>query len=256
MEMENFKMNFFLEISYQDIDYSGSKLRELLKTNKVIVLRDYKLDTPISEWFDKFSEDIGEIFDMDEDINTGNPTGKRWISISYDENHPDKYRTAPVRQPLHTDYSYIPVDNNIQFFYCVSRAEKGGATTFIDSEELVDLLKLAGKEDLLSRLMNTPIRHEKGIRYKEKPIIEKINEQYHLNWNYYPAITGNSDVELINEFHEFLETRIVSSGLVSQVLLQKNDCVFFHDELVLHGRNSYFAVHKGQRELIKGTLII
>ena len=37
---------------------------------------------------------------------------------------------------------------------------------------------------------------------------------------------------------------------------EKNDAVFFHDELVLHGRNSYFATEKGQRSLIKGTILL
>jgi len=254
--MENSKMNYLKEIEYGSINYDPSIVRDLLKENKVLVLRNYTREEDIKDWFDGFSEGIGSIIDMDEDLETGSPTGKRWISIAYDENHPDKYRTAPVSQPLHTDYSYIAVDNNIQFFFCASRAEKGGATIFIDVDLVIELLKLANKEDLLNRLMSTPIKHAKAERFKEKPIIENVNGTYHINWNYYPAITGGSDLDLINEFHEFLETRVVNSGLVDEILLETNDCVFFHDELILHGRNSYFAKYKGQRELIKGTLLL
>jgi alpha-ketoglutarate-dependent taurine dioxygenase len=254
--MENSKLNFIYEVNYESINYDPNIVRELLKQNKVLVLRNYTLDQDINEWFDDFSEKLGTIIDMDEDLETGSPTGNRWIAISYDENNPDKYRTAPVRQPLHTDYSYIQFDNNIQFFYCNSRAERGGATTFIDVEDIVELLKLDGKGDLLERLMTIPIRHQKAERFKEKPIIQIIDGEYHINWNYYPALTGNSDIKLIEDFHEFLETRIVNSGLVHQALLEKNDCVFFHDELLLHGRNSYFAKYKGQRELMKGTVLL
>lgn len=254
--MENSKLNFLHEVDYESINYDSSIARDLLKKNKVLVLRNYTLKQDISEWFDIFSEELGTIINMDEDLYTGEPTGKRWISISYDKSNPDKYRSAPVRQPLHTDYSYIPVDNNIQFFFCKSRAEKGGATTFIDVNDIVELLKLDGKTELLNKLMDIPIRHQKAERFKEKPIIQLIDDEYHINWNYYPALTGNGDASLIEDFHQFLETRIVNSGLIHEVLLDKNDCVFFHDELLLHGRNSYFATYKGQRELMKGTILL
>ncbi|MFT7483146.1 MAG: hypothetical protein ACI8WW_002085, partial [Oceanospirillaceae bacterium] len=42
----------------------------------------------------------------------------------------------------------------------------------------------------------------------------------------------------------------------TEAMLEKNDAVFFHDELVLHGRNSYFATEKGQRSLRKGTILL
>lgn len=254
--MENSKLNFLHEVDYESINYDPSIARDLLKKNKVLVLRNYDLEQNISEWFDVFSENLGTIVDMDEDLSTGSPTGKRWISISYDESNPDKYRTASVRQPLHTDYSYIPIDNNIQFFYCKSKAERGGATIFIDIDEVVELLQLDGKSELLEKLMSIPVRHQKAERFKEKPIIQYVKGQYRINWNYYPALSGKSNIDLIEDFHQFLETRIVNSGLIHEVLLDKNDCVFFHDELLLHGRNSYFATYKGQRELMKGTILL
>ena len=256
MAMENSKMNFLLEVPYSSVGYDPQVVRGLLKNNKVLVLREYRKEESISDFFDTFSDNIGQVIDMDEDAETGAPTGNRWISIAYDEAHQDKYRSAPVAQPLHTDYSYIEVDDNIQFFFCKSRAKFGGATTFIDADVIVDLIKTEGLNDLLERLLNTPVTHTKGGRSKSKPIISLEDGVYKMNWNYYPAMSSNIEKDLVEEFHNFLQTRIVQSGLVSQCLLEQNDCVFFHDSLILHGRNSYFATHKGQRELIKGTLLI
>jgi hypothetical protein len=48
----------------------------------------------------------------------------------------------------------------------------------------------------------------------------------------------------------------VPSGLLTELLLHKNDVVFFSDYRVLHGRNSYFATYKGQRSLNKGSILL
>lgn len=251
-------MEFLIEKSYKDINYSAQEMGKLIKKYKVIVLRDYGLDEEPLEFFTKFTDQIGKIHDIDEDLLTGNPTGKRWVDITYDPAIKDKYRSAPVAQPLHTDASYENIEDNVQFFYCVSQAKLGGATVFIDANNIVELLEMAGETELLEDIQSHTIKFSKGPQYKNSPILKKKGDKYHFNWNYYCGDPENSveEKELFERFHNFLETRVVKSGLVTDVLLGKNDVVFFHDELVLHGRNSYFATEKGQRSLNKGTILL
>lgn len=250
--------SFFHETTYEAVNYDPIKTKELLEQYKVLVLRGYDKEEDPQEFFDKFSEKIGFIYGMDEDLMTGAATGKRWIDITYDPAIKDKYRAAPVAQPLHTDYSYIDVQRNLQFFYCASQAKKGGATTFIDADELVELLEMAGETDLLERLKSIDVTFEKGGRTRTQPILTMQDDGWHFNWNYYCLDKGASDEQrkVVEDFHEFLQVRVVPSGLVFECLLTKHDVVFFHDEYILHGRNAYFATEKGQRSLIKGTIVL
>lgn len=251
-------MNYLLETTYEAIKYNPKTMKDLLEDNKVVVLRDYNLEEDNLSFFNGFSDGIGFVYNIDEDIVTGKPTGKRWIDITYDPARQDRYRSAAYAQPLHTDFSYIDIRDNVQFFYCVSQAELGGSTVFIDTLRLVELLDLANANELKKKLMTLDVVFSKGGRKRISKILLKDGDDYRVNWNYYCVGANNTQevLELQEEFHEFLERRIVRSGLLTDVLLNKNDVVFFHDELVLHGRNSYFATHKGQRSLNKGTLIL
>jgi alpha-ketoglutarate-dependent taurine dioxygenase len=251
-------MNYLVETTYDAITYTPKKMEALLETHKVVVLRDYNLMEDSLSFFNDFSDGIGFIYHIDEDIITGKPTGKRWIDITYDPDRQDRYRSAAYAQPLHTDFSYINITDNVQFFYCVSQAELGGSTIFIDTLRLVELLDLANANDLKERLMCLDVVFNKGGRERISKILVKEGDDYRVNWNYYCVDKKNTQevLDLQEEFHEFLERRVVRSGLLTEVLLHKNDVVFFHDELVLHGRNAYFATHKGQRSLNKGTLIL
>ncbi len=251
-------MNYIVETNYDCIKYNPSIIEDLLEKHKVVVLRDYDSTEDSVSFFNKFSDAIGYVYYIDEDVVTGKPTGKRWIDITYDPEMQDRYRTAAYGQPLHTDFSYINIRDNVQFFYCVSQAELGGSTVFIDSIRLVELLDLANANDLKHRLMSLDVVFSKGGRERISKILIKDGEDYRVNWNYYCVDKNNTQevLDLQEEFHEFLERRVVRSGLLTEVLLRKNDVVFFHDELVLHGRNSFFATYKGQRSLNKGTLIL
>lgn len=251
-------MNYLLETTYDAIKYNPKKMEDLLEKNKIVVLRDYNLKENSHNFFNRFSDDIGFVYNIDEDLVTGKPTGKRWIDITYDPNRQDRYRTAAFGQPLHTDFSYIDIRDNIQFFYCVSQAELGGSTVFIDTRYLVELIELANENELKKHLMSYDVIFSKGGRKRISKILFKDVDDYRVNWNYYCVDNKNRHeiLKLQEKFHDFLERRIVRSGLLTEILLKKNDVVFFHDELVLHGRNSYFATYKGQRSLNKCTLIL
>lgn len=245
-------MKFLLETTYREIAYSSKLMNRMLNEYKIVVLRNYQSDDNPIEFFEDFTDNIGKVHYVQEDVKTAKQTGEKWIDVTFDPEITDKYRTASVAQPLHTDGSYCDFENNIQFLYCVKQARFGGATVFLDTKTLIQILDFENKS-LLKSLMEIPIVHRKGDREKTKPILTKFNDDWKINWNYQPALNGNNNRELIDEFHNLLE-KIVRAGLTTEVLLQENDVVFFHDELVLHGRNAYFAREKGERSLNKGTI--
>jgi hypothetical protein len=251
-------MKFLIKLNYSELK-NPNELLEFLKTHKVVVLQNYDSDEPITPYIEKYIDNIGKIVDEDEDLYTGNLTGKKLIEITFDPSEQNLYRTAKAYQPLHTDYSYIEVPDNIQFLICEKCAPKGGATTFIDGNELVDLIKFDGEFELLDRLQNIKVGHKKGDREKLMQILKFENGVWKFNWNYPPAQRfPNTDEakKLIDDFRNYLDKRIEKSGLLTDVLLKDNDVVFFNDSLILHGRNSYFAKNKSDRKLIKGTLVI
>ncbi len=55
-------------------------------------------------------------------------------------------------------------------------------------------------------------------------------------------------LEMCEEFHKFLETKIVAGGLLTEVYLKPGEAALFQDDRILHGRNSFY----GNRTLIKG----
>ena len=238
-----------------------SILKKLLKKYKVIVLENYVGKESLIDYMDNFLNKIGIVLeDQDEDLSTGKQTGNKYIGISYDPKFVNLYRSSSNSQPLHTDFSYVNVDNNIQFLMCISAASFGGATTFIDSKKLIELMIFDDKIELLNKLKFFEVGFKKcDIRYKKTNIIKEINGDYKLNYNYQPFLRYDNNEEIkqiVEEFKDFLETKVEKSGLLTSVLLKPGDVVLFNDSLVLHGRNSYFAKNKGERTLIKGTLIL
>jgi len=65
-----------------------------------------------------------------------------------------------------------------------------------------------------------------------------------------------STAKLVDEFKNFLDMRIEKSGLLTSVILEDNDVVFWRDSYLLQGRDSYFASKKGDRTLLKGSLLL
>ncbi|MBC7570570.1 MAG: TauD/TfdA family dioxygenase, partial [Spirosoma sp.] len=163
--------------------------------------------------------------------------------------------------PLHTDDSYVELNGEeaVNFFYCASRAKIGGATTFFELSELVECLKLDGEDKLLNELMSTDVVHEKGGSRKVRKIIDKDSEGYLANYNYYCISREENSPEvldMIEQFQNFMESRVHNAGLVMPLQLEKGEAVFFHDDRVVHGRNAFFAESPGQRSLIKGKIIM
>lgn len=254
-------MNFYAKVTYTTPEATIEQVKLAVMNYKVVHLAGFKEDLPVHDFYSKLSETIGRIHAADEDIATGQATGNRWIDITYDPNIPDRYRSSNTRQPLHTDDSYVELNGEeaVNFFYCASRAKIGGATTFFDLPDLIACMKLDGQEELLAQLMSTDVVHEKGGSRKVRKIIDQSENGYLANYNYYCLSREENSPEVLDmceRFQQFLETRVHNAGVVLPVQLQKGEAVFFHDDLVLHGRNAFFAEYPGQRSLIKGKIIL
>ena len=254
-------MNFFATVAYTTLDETIQNVKQAVLANKVVHLSDFKPDLPVHEFYSRLSETIGKIHAADEDIATGQQTGNRWIDITYNPEIPDRYRSSNTRQPLHTDDSYVELYDEVavNFFYCASKAKLGGATTFIDLTTVVDCLKLDGETELLDELMRTDVIHSKGGMRKVRKPLDQDGEGYLANWNYYCLDRTENTPEVLDlceRWQKFLETRIMESGIIMPVVLQEGECVFFHDDRVMHGRNAFFAEFPGQRSLIKGKIIL
>jgi alpha-ketoglutarate-dependent taurine dioxygenase len=254
-------MEYFKKIEFTTANETISNLKNAITKYKVIHLSGYNLSIPIQEFYTNLSDSIGEIFNEDEDILTGERKDNRWIDISYDPDLQDRYRSSNTRQPLHTDDSYVELgdEKSLQFFFCESRAAFGGATTFFDLPDLVACMKSDGEDELLQRLWTTIVHFDKAGNKKIRKILDQDEKGYLANWNYYCIDKENNTPEalaLCEDFHGFLESRIIQAGLVMPVQLEKGDAVFFHDDRILHGRNAYFATQKGERCLIKGKIIL
>ena len=253
-------MEFFKKINFTTEQETIAELTEAVKQYKVIHLAGYNLPIPLEQFYINFADSIGTPFNEDEDLITGERKDNRWIDISYDPAIPDRYRSSNTRQPLHTDDSYVELgdEQSLQFFYCTSRAARGGATTFFDLPDLVDCLKIDGQDALLERLMTITVNFDKAGHKKVRKILDQDELGWLANWNYFCVDKDNTPeaLQLVEDFHQFLETRVINAGLVLPVQLERGEAAFFHDDRILHGRNAYFATKKGERCLIKGKIIL
>ena len=202
--------SFYKEVTFEDIDYSPEKMLEVLHSNKVTVLRGYGDEKDPFDFFTKFSDQLGEIVPSDEDLLTGQSTGKRWIDITYDPKVMNKYRSAPVGQPLHTDASYSPIKDNLQFFYCAGRAKLGGATTFIDAHTVVELLEMAEETELLEDLQKDfnmsiiLITHDLGI-------VRKVADRVCVMTDGKIVEQGETEAVFTNPQHLYTQTLIAAA---------------------------------------------
>ncbi len=243
---------FFLkEVSYTPSADFAKTLKEILKKYKVVHLTNVPADSNHKDFYASLVDEMGEIVNVDEDIKTGNAkSNERWTDVRYDKDHQYTFRHANTRQPLHTDAAYVNFDLDVNFFFCTEQSEIGGATTFFDSDDLIYILDKY-EPALYEQLKTTVVDFGKGEdQRKRNKIIDTDSRGIKLNWNYYRVMPDNPKevIEMCEQFHNFLESKIVGGGLLTAVLLKPGDAVFFQDDRLLHGRNSFY----GARTLIKG----
>lgn len=241
-------MNFFTE--YKD---EQSSFYELFVNHKVVhINKNVRLEADL--YFRNLAKQCGTPLIYEEDPITGEIYMDKWTEIKYEvDKANDTYKSSNKSQPLHTDYGYFSFEIYAAFFYCVEQAEFGGATTFVDINKVVEILKLVNKE-LFNQIQTQKIhfgRKENSIAHNDDFILQKDELGWKINWNYYRALGDSKNQSLIEDFKDFLDVYIEKSGELTELKLQPGEGVFFQDRRVLHGRNSFI----GERQLNKGGIL-
>lgn len=243
---------FYRKIDFQADEDFGQKLHSLLKKTRIVhIVNMHSVERP-REMYEKLAKKVGAFIPIEEDSKTGERTGEFWSDIRYDPELETYFRHSKTAQPLHTDSAYQEGTPDITFFYCDVAALSGGATTFIDSYDLIYHLKNEDPE-LFDDLLSTSIRFGKGsdVRIRKSIAFDQFGPI--LNWNYYRVMaTEGKERVIADRFFNYLDSNIVKKDRCLPVCLKPGDVIFFHDERVLHGRNSFEANRKNDRLLWKG----
>ncbi len=226
-----------------------------LQTSKVVQTIGVDQNLSRNEFWDRVSENVGDCMLLSEDPVTGERIGEKWLEIRYDSSIQNAYRHSKNAQPLHTDGSYVGDSPYISFFFCINQAEKGGATVFLDSDDLIALLKDKDPA-LLDDLCQTTVCFAKDKDFKRRPIIDFDEFGSNLNFNYYCVDPKETDFakELVERFHHFLQTEVVAANKAYPIKLKPGEAVFFHDDRLIHGRNSFEATKDSERFFWKSAL--
>jgi alpha-ketoglutarate-dependent taurine dioxygenase len=228
---------------------------------RVFVLRASTPQSDIKSFFDRHFDGLGTPFPLAEDVTIGDRghqrSGEIWMEVRYDPRHPDAYRHSPNAQPLHTDGSYIPAFPNATLMCCVASAGKGGETTFISSDDIVDALR-HNNPTLLEALSTRRIRHARSGDERTELIIDLSKSTVEVNWNYYclaPDLS-TADRSVCEAFFEFLQTDPIIRERTAAVKMMPGDAVTWKDRQILHGRNGFEATMESERFLWKCAIDI
>lgn len=233
----------------------AQKIWSELQTSKIVQTIGVDQTMSLNEFWDRVSEDIGDCMLLSEDPVTGERLGEKWLEIRYDSSIQNAYRHSKNAQPLHTDGSYVGDSPYISFFFCINQAQQGGATVFLDSDDLIALLK-EKDPTLLDNLCQTTVCFAKDKDFKRRPIIDFDDLGSNLNFNYYCVDPQETDFakELVERFHNFLQTEVVAKNKAYPIKLKPGEAVFFHDDRLIHGRNSFKATKDSERFFWKSAL--
>lgn len=246
-------MKFFTSVSYEPGARFVDLLRERLHGSKVLHLTGIPQTEKPVEFYEALTRKLGVLIKKDEVSTQQLFVDDKWLDIRYDPKMSHTFRHSNTRQPLHTDGAYITDFNcEILFLFCVQPAQQGGATFFLDGDDLVKSLT-DQRPALLRRLESEPVIFSKGeMGQKTSPIIRREGCEVRLNWNFYRVSSNNapSILAMAREFHDYLQTEIEARSIPTPVRLNFGEAAFFRDLRVLHGRTAF----TGNRCLIKGVL--
>ena len=237
------------------VDDFAQQVLSALQTAKIVQTIGVDSSISLDEFWDRVSDRIGDCMLLSEDPVTGERIGDKWLEIRYDSSIPNAYRHSKNAQPLHTDGSYVGDSPYISFFYCINQAKKGGATVFLDSDELIELLKQKDPT-LLKDLYETTVCFAKDKDFKRRPIIDFDEDGSNLNFNYYCVDPQETDFakKLVERFHQFLQTKVVGEDKTYPIKLKPGEAVFFHDDRLIHGRKAFEATRDSERFFWKSAL--
>jgi hypothetical protein len=137
---------------------------------------------------------------------------------------------------------------------CVRNAAHGGETVFLDSVDLVRILKDEAP-DLLASVKSTKVTHARSGDTRVLPIIRDDNGVTKVNWNYYCVADDRAEIlALREEFFRFIQCSPGVKAKLVGVKLNTGDAVVWRDDEVLHGRNAFSASKASDRFLWKCAL--
>lgn len=247
-------MQFIKEISFNK--FTKSQIVLEFKKNKVVHIKDVP-DIDVDLFYTELGNHIGVLLKKDVDPIKKIIIDNSWTTIKYDKRYIEQtYKHSNKHQPLHTDYCNASIDIEGVILFCQNPAEYGGATIFIDAQDVVEILKNYNCE-LLERLEKIEIifgKQPSPIFRKKTRVIQYDEKGIVLNWNYAVVAKDNTEEALClaDDFHFFLEEYVFNSGLTTDIFLKENEGVLFHDKRVLHGRRAFL----GDRYLLKGGLFL
>lgn len=229
----------------------------LVDDNKVFHLTS-ELSKPdeLRQFYENFISEIGALENYAEDAavldRSKQRTGGAWMEVRYDPKFTDAYRHSSNAQPLHTDGSYIP-DYPQTLLYCLSNSAPGGETIFVNPADIINYLNNTDPS-LLQNIESIEIPHERSGEYRRDYILKR-NENLKVNWNYFclsPNLT-DSQKFTAKRFFDFLELVAgkQTSVPVLEVKLKVGEAVFWKDDEVLHGRNSFNPSYESERFIWK-----
>lgn len=249
----------------------AEKVLEAHPTSKVIHIRGVKPDGDLRDFYWRMFERVGKPMALAEDATLGardqQRTGSYWMEVRYDPAVPDAYRHSANAQPLHTDGSYTSPESvglersdravGYGFLGCVAMPANGGATTFIDAEDLVAVMEEEAPE-LLARLEATDMPHARSGDRKVARTIDLSGELPMVNWNYYcvDPEAGDEVQALREDYHRFLQTSPGVARHITPVKMQPGDAVIWKDDYVLHGRESFDPEGTSARFLWKTSFLV
>lgn len=249
----------------------ADEVRAVFRSSKVIHITGPKPQGDLRDYYWEFFEEVGEPLPLAEDVKLGDRdqqrSGSFWAEVRYDPTIPNAYRHTANAQPLHTDGSYIsstgldhessPTAVGTGFLGCVAMPESGGATTFIDAEDLVDVLRAEASE-LLDRLQSMDLPHARSGDRKVEKVIRYLGDLPLVNWNYYCVDTevGEAEQRLREDFFQFLQASPGVAAKLKRVKLSPGDAVLWKDDQVLHGRDAFDPDKPSDRFLWKTGLLI
>ena len=246
-------LNFFKELEYTA--EIRKAIKETVQNSIVTHLKNVPPEINLDELYQDLAHRIGYFIHLDENPQTASLKDNAWTAIKNNsEKSQQAFKYSNKRQPLHTDYGYVPLNMDITFFFCLKQADHGGATVFLNPGLLISLLK-EYEPELYKELTSTDVilgRAGAPHSTNTTKIIDFDKLGPLLSWNYYRVSDQNSQPvkDMAKRFFDFLEEKIEAGWLAKPVILKKGEAVFMQDKRLLHGRNAFF----GDRWLMKGAI--
>lgn len=254
-------MKFFTKLSFDE--FSPDTLKKALSAYKVIhVFRNNHSITSdslqLDEIYLKTASQAAQLVRFNENTQTGNLLENFWTNIEFlPQNNNQSYKHSNTAQPFHTDYGYFPVELDVSFFYCTQQANYGGATLFVDGNNVIELLK-THQPLLLKYFSENKVYFGRGNEAHSNHVDVVFNVKNpnlpKLNWNFFRLKESENTAETLTNakmLFDFFHNYIFLAGEYLPLKLQPGEAVFFNDRTILHARHSFL----GNRKLMKGALI-